>query len=591
MSEKEQKAEEIKKEQVEEKKGEQGPRRGQGNQKRRGGAKVQYYEKGSRPQNEEVEEDWGKREKQPFIKNKKPRMVRKPNAPYVQHERINITLETKIPEKPKKEQLIKPMDDNEYQTKYKELSAEIDTLWSNFHKLNSTVHNPAINQPDATLLQNLKEARKQKSDMKNAAYDAWSKVHAQFLVLKNDVEKSFDTSQKFRQKMKVLMSKEEIENKIKELQDVLYNEQNSVQQEKQLIKEIEDLERSLPFANPLENLNKQFEDKKEQRKRVGNEMHQLWEVYSKAKEDWKLINDQFQDQIQTKQTIQGDKHKVNEEMQDKRKEVQIQEENVIQKIKELNEKYKKQWNDYYEQQQQIKDIDFMAKLQLKLKRNEERRKREEKEMKDKEEEDKMVKENPYKEELELVTLLISYCIKLAPQKKEEEAGKPQEEQKDVQQLINKGDWKKENVTIMKSKKDIENDFFIGNKKKKQRKAPANKPQNPEKPEQQALNHKLDVIGYFDKLKVLAPLWANQLENTIKQLEEKKEYFLKFQDGTIPEEKKEEVEKKEEQEEEEEKEEEKVQTEEGKQAKKQDKKKEQKKKAEVLEFKEEDFPTM
>lgn len=70
----------------------------------------------------------------------------------------------------------------------------------------------------------------------------------------------------------------------------------------------------------------------------------------------------------------------------------------------------------------------------------------------------------------------------------------------------------------------------------------------------ALNHKLDVIGYFDRLKVLPPLLASQLENTIKQLQEKKEYFLKFQDGTMPEEKKEEAHEEEKQEKEEKQEE-------------------------------------
>ena len=36
-------------------------------------------------------------------------------------------------------------------------------------------------------------------------------------------------------------------------------------------------------------------------------------------------------------------------MQEKRKDVIAEEEKVIQKIKDLNDKYKKQWNEYYEQ--------------------------------------------------------------------------------------------------------------------------------------------------------------------------------------------------------------------------------------------------
>ena len=46
-------------------------------------------------------------------------MLHKQNPPFVQYEKKNITLETKIPEKPKKEELIKPMDEIEYENKFK----------------------------------------------------------------------------------------------------------------------------------------------------------------------------------------------------------------------------------------------------------------------------------------------------------------------------------------------------------------------------------------------------------------------------------------------------------------------------------------
>ena len=44
-------------------------------------------------------------------------------------------------------------------------------------------------------------------------------------------------------------------------------------------------------VHALETLNKDFEDKKLQRKKLGQEMQALWEVYAKAKDDWKLIDD------------------------------------------------------------------------------------------------------------------------------------------------------------------------------------------------------------------------------------------------------------------------------------------------------------
>lgn len=62
----------------------------------------------------------------------------------------------------------------------------------------------------------------------------------------------------------------------------------------------------------------------------------------------------------------------------------------------------------------------MTKIQKRLKREEEQRKYDEEERKADEESKKEIKENPFREELELVTLLVSYCEKLAPKEKKEE---------------------------------------------------------------------------------------------------------------------------------------------------------------------------
>lgn len=39
-----------------------------------------------------------------------------------------------------------------------------------------------------------------------------------------------------------------------------------------------------------------------------------------------------------------------------------------------------------------------------------------------------------------------------------------------------------------------------------------------------LNHMIEVIGYFEHVRVSAPLYSKNLEETLKILEEKKEYF-------------------------------------------------------------------
>ncbi len=111
----------------------------------------------------------------------------------------------------------------------------------------------------------------------------------------------------------------------------------------------------------------------------------------------------------------------------------------------------------------------MTKIQKRLKRADEQRKYEEQERRAEEEANKEIKENPFKEDLELVSLLVNYCQKLQPKKIEE--AKPVEQSKDIAGIINKGEWKKDNVQILKCKKDIDNDFFTGKNKKKGKKEP------------------------------------------------------------------------------------------------------------------------
>lgn len=84
------------------------------------------------------------------------------------------------------------------------------------------------------------------------------------------------------------------------------------------------------------------------------------------------------------------------------------------------------------------------------------------------------------------------------------------------------EWKKEKITVLQSKKDTDGDFFSAkNKKKKdakrkEKEEPAN--------EKQALQHQLEILGYFERLKVAPPLFVNKLEETIKELTEKKLFY-------------------------------------------------------------------
>jgi len=66
--------------------------------------------------------------------------------------------------------------------------------------------------------------------------------------------------------MKKLLSKEEIDSRLSELRDTLNNGLVSVNEEKKIIKEIDDLEKSLPLTLPLAALEKEMDKIREQKK-------------------------------------------------------------------------------------------------------------------------------------------------------------------------------------------------------------------------------------------------------------------------------------------------------------------------------------
>ncbi len=97
--------------------------------------------------------------------------------------------------------------------------------------------------------------------------------------------------------------------------------------------------------------------------------------------------------------------------------------------------------------------------------------------------------------------------------------KADERPQNVEKSLESVEWKKEKIEVVKGKKDVDNDFFAP------KKAPKKNVQG-EKASAQAtsLNHQIEIIGFFENVKVPPPLSTSKLDETIKQLQEKREYF-------------------------------------------------------------------
>jgi len=126
--------------------------------------------------------------------------------------------------------------------------------------------------------------------------------------------------------------------------------------------------------------------------------------------------------------------------------------------------------------------------------------------------------------LDLCNSLLDYCRRLLPETERVEA--VTEEAK----FENLDTFKNEAGQALVSKKDRVDDFYAatkskgkGRKKKSKRRKKRAVPL--EQQGQQALQHQFDILQFFTEVHVGVPHFENQLENTIKQLEEKVDYYV------------------------------------------------------------------
>lgn len=118
----------------------------------------------------------------------------------------------------------------------------------------------------------------------------------------------------------------------------------------------------------------------------------------------------------------------------------------------------------------------------------------------------------YSEEIKMCQFLIRYCKSFQKKVVQEEL---KAAPKDTSCLAN------EQLKVVQKKKEQNVDFHKQTKGKKAHKKIAPKE---EKPEDNKISHKLDVLEFFEQMRMVAPM-KNKVDETIKLLEEKEKYFV------------------------------------------------------------------
>lgn len=513
-----------------------------------------------------------------------------------------VTKDMKLPSLPSDKDRIQRPNFNKmkndmafYESKIQERFKKIDSLKEEQRKIRN-----AMWEKNSTLydeLKKLNEERKVHSEVlkknKKKKEELLGKINQIDNQLKDFEKKSGSGSGR-------VMRKKELTDLLKQKQDEFKNTKKTSAMEKKMVEEMNKLKSQLKTIPGFEKLKvargKKSDVIREISKQNKAEFEEIQRINSlcdaiRVKLDENTLK--IKKEKEEKEKEEGGKKKKMPSKAETELEAMKQEHyDEIKKLKEskkgLWEKFDKDYYEFEKQQFEVRKVGFMQKIQKRLRREEREAKWKEEEEKFKLMEEEKVKELlqfKYAEEINLCESLLNLVDDMRPDKKKEE-GKTFTVAKPTTHKVDETLLNEENLVYIKPK--VKEDNVVNRKKKKRQKKNKKKAFTGDINEQKVTIH-FDTLNLFNEIKVVPPSTYGQIDECVKQLNEKKEYYLELRNKEIEnadkvEEKKEGEEELEEVKEEKEEKEEEKKEEEVKKVKKQPKKK-------AIKMNEDNFPTL
>ncbi|CAD8191786.1 unnamed protein product [Paramecium octaurelia] len=506
---------------------------------------VQYVVKGeegaaTEPKNDTQEKKGDQGEKQQ--QKKKPREERK--RPEFDWDKTKITLESKVPElpahppqKPNKEDHYKQLD---------KIDEDIRKQWNHFNDFVKNVKEQQnlARQGNQEKYQNevkpLGQVIKDKIKLVNEKSSELKKMKGENDEIKDQINKLFNQSQEYRQKMKSLDDPDRIIDELARLKESLQQDKLSANEEKRIVQQIGALERSLPYIEPLQKLEKEQKVLRTKSAAIGKAMNALYQSIQELNGE---INQYKADYDELKDSTKGSVVTKENPLIDKEKQII---ETKVQELKDRKDKLKKDYNNAWDKYEDYEDLQkyrewFLNQIN-RIKRDSERKKKEEERKKreearakreaDREAEEQAEAEakakelenvNPFQYQVDLCDTLITYLNKLKPTAAQQQA--QQQKQIDIEQVLKSDDWKKEKCTAIKKEAEDNLYNFSQLKSKKKNKQPQQQKEEKKDEKPSILQHDLQTLQFFDTVKVATPFYITELDNVVKSIQERKEYYL------------------------------------------------------------------
>lgn len=487
-------------------------------------------------------------------RDKKDRQPRKPRFTppenWKAEAEASVTIDSKIPSLPADAERLNRPNYNKLKADLDQADADMDKYYRKIDALkedakkvrneqkdkNSTVFDQLkkLNEDrrvHSTALAENKELKKQYTDRINAADDK----------LRDVEKKSFSGK---------LIRKKELTEMIKQKEEEFANTKKTSAEEKKMSDEIFRLKQMIKTIPEFEKLKDEKQQASELLKEIGKKNKIEFEKMQAISDRITELRGRL-DETQTKAKAERAEEKEKEKDGEKKPPRVLSEaEQVLEKQRQdqydqikllkdkkqkLREKFDSDWLEFEKQQFELDRIYFMTKIQKNLKWDEREKRRKEEDAKLKiadEEKAKEALQFKYQAEIDLCEQLASHLDDLKPGSKQ---SKPFEATKEVtSHNVNSDQLKQENLVYIKPKKFDDTDNVVNKKKTKQQKKTTQQKKDvpATSSETDKVNIHFDTLHLFSEIKVAPPTTIGQIDAAIKQLNEKKEYYLALREKEV-----------------------------------------------------------
>jgi uncharacterized coiled-coil DUF342 family protein len=403
--------------------------------------------------------------------------------------------EAKIP-------LVEQPDKKAFEAEVEKLQGKIDSAQADLKKVKDQIGDRSSGNSD---FQTKRSELLTKVNAEKEAIDGYMAKKEEIrgaMGLKNSEDTKMKNDLKDMKKKLGYTDIQQIDQRIKEIEDQMIHSSLTLKDEKKLMLEIAQLKKNKPEVDKLTKMEVANEAKKQlnNNQSLKDQLDQINEVMQVHRNRKKELNEEFTQLLQERDAQMGN----SQELYTKRDELNNDIKGFIQQRNELRDGFRQDERKYYEYQKELKNLRWEKQRAEREEREkewqQERRKRDAEKLDD----------QPHVAETTLIEQTIKFCKSFQP--------KEAEEKKEAAATV--FDNKKDEVVLVDKSKRDEEFYYAPTRKSKASKAKGKKDGGSAKP----IKHNAETFKLFASLKLEAPITTDDIPACLEKLEKLMEEY-------------------------------------------------------------------